>query len=76
MTPLWYGDPIDFGDQLSYKCHDGFYFEEDRDKETYAIECLPNGKYDDPEEWPTCLPGNENLLLSKLANGLRIHLGS
>ena len=48
--------PYEFLSNATYTCDsDGLYFEEDRSKESFTVQCLPNGKWDTPNPWPQCV---------------------
>ena len=54
---LWSGDPVDFYGNVSYVCEEeGLYFEWDRDMEEFNITCQPGGTWDEPANWPICVP--------------------
>ena len=57
LTDTWSGDPVEFYDNVSYVCPgDDLFFEWDRDLESYNISCLPGGSWDEPIDWPICVP--------------------
>ena len=57
LSLLWSGDPVEFYGNVSYTCQeDGLYFEWDRDMTEYNISCQPGGTWDQPTEWPICVP--------------------
>ena len=65
----WFGDPIQFGDQIKYVCERGLYFEDDFHQTELAYTCQDGsnpdykdkrGFFDVPEtdeEWPRCVVG-------------------
>ena len=40
------GDIVEFGKTVEYVCNDGFYFEEDRNKEKFDLLCKEDGSFD------------------------------
>ena len=57
LSMLWSGDPVDFYGNVSYVCEEeGLYFEWDRDMEEFNITCQPGGTWDEPANWPICVP--------------------
>ena len=51
----WNENPVEFGDNVTYICEEGFYFEMDRDKTEFGITCLDSGLWDEPQLWPRCV---------------------
>ena len=57
LASTWSGDPVDFYGNVSYVCEEeGLYFEWDREMEEFNITCQLGGGWDEPLEWPVCLP--------------------
>ena len=68
IMSTWSGDPVDFYDNVSYVCAgENLFFEWDREMVEFNVSCLPGGAWDNPIEWPICLPckilNSENILL-------------
>lgn len=53
--------PVQFEDEVSYRCKDGFYFEENREKVEHLLWCQTSGFFNVPvdsvgsEVWPKCV---------------------
>ena len=63
LASTWSGDPVDFYGNVSFVCEEEeLYFEWDRDMEEFNITCQLGGTWDEPEEWPICLPSKETLI--------------
>ena len=57
LASTWSGDPVDFYGNVSFVCEEEeLYFEWDREMEEFNITCQLGGTWDEPEEWPVCLP--------------------
>ena len=57
IMSTWSGDPVDFYDNVSYVCAgENLFFEWDREMVEFNVSCLPGGAWDNPLEWPVCLP--------------------
>ena len=64
----WFGDPIEFGNQIRFVCERGYSFEDDPAQLDVAYTCQDGaenqelrGFFDVPEleeDWPRCLQGN------------------
>lgn len=62
LASTWSGEPVDFYGNVSYVCEDeNLYFEWDRDMEEFNITCQLGGSWDEPLEWPVCLPSKIRL---------------
>ena len=69
----WFGDPIPFGDEISFVCRKGYKFEEDPSQVDVRYTCQDGsnpehkdkkGFFDVPEieeDWPKCLLGTVQL---------------
>lgn len=59
VKPQWALDthgPVEFYDNVTYTCaHSGLWFEEDRDMESFEVQCQPDGSFLPPDEWPFCV---------------------
>ncbi len=51
---------------MTYKCREGFFFEEDYDMQSFQLTCLTSGNFTDPEPWKRCLNPSSKLCLSSL----------
>ena len=50
MGNNWDGNPLAFGDSLTYSCNYGFFFEDNQDRITWEVSCLNTGQFDiDPD---------------------------
>ncbi len=49
------GNPINFHDKVTYSCTFGHWFDDDRDRKEYSIECMESGFFDEPLQWPKCV---------------------
>ena len=48
--------PYEFGDNATYTCaSQGLYFEEDKDMESFSVDCLVGGRWKVPISWPKCV---------------------
>ena len=57
LDPNWDGiTPYEFGSNATYTCKgSGYYFDEDRDKMSFNVTCLPGGRWQVPNPWPFCV---------------------
>ncbi|XP_059083225.1 sushi, von Willebrand factor type A, EGF and pentraxin domain-containing protein 1-like [Tigriopus californicus] len=56
LIPLWNGYPLEFNETVEYVCaHEGLWFENDYDQQSFDVKCLKDGSFDQPEEWPYCV---------------------
>lgn len=56
IRPVWDGNPIPFFDKIRYTCASpGLFFQEDRDLQSFEVECLEGGIFDVPKPWPACV---------------------
>ncbi|XP_059079908.1 uncharacterized protein LOC131878026, partial [Tigriopus californicus] len=56
IHPIWDGNPIPFFANVSYVCSSsGLFFQEDRDHQSFQIQCLEGGQFDVPKPWPACV---------------------
>ena len=46
---------IEFGQNVTYKCLQGFHFEEDYYRPEFNLTCQTNGNFTDPLPWQQCL---------------------
>ena len=61
LASTWSGEPVDFYGNVSFVCEEEeLYFEWDRDMEEFNITCELGGNWDEPAEWPICLPSKDN----------------
>ena len=62
LASTWSGEPVDFYGNVSFVCEEEeLYFEWDREMEEFNITCQLGGAWDEPAEWPVCLPSKEEL---------------
>ena len=55
-------DYLGFGENITYSCKSGFFFDEDFDMKNYSVECYNNGSVTDIT-WKSCIdPKSETLL--------------
>ena len=58
---VWDGAPVNFTHNVSYVCQEEeLYFEWDRDMLEYNVECLTDGIWAEPDEWPVCVESKVN----------------
>lgn len=56
LKPDWKGVPYEIGESAIYTCETtGLWFETDRDQESLKVECLSNGTFQVPDQWPYCV---------------------
>ena len=52
----WDGQPVDFGQNVSYVCSaEDLFFQEDRELTEFNLTCRQGGVWDQPAVWPSCL---------------------
>lgn len=58
VLPEWDGEPVAFGETVSYSCaHSGLFFFDDRDLGTMDLAtCNSDGTWTEPDPWPRCAP--------------------
>ena len=57
------GEDVIVNDQIEYSCYispSQHYFESDRGSSSLTLTCLDTGEYDEPSEWPNCVPGDSS----------------
>ncbi len=48
--------PIEFFDNVTYVCsNNALFFEEDRNIDSFEIQCYDDGTFDAPNPWPRCI---------------------
>ena len=66
LAMLWAGDPVEFHANVSYVCQsEDLYFEWDREMMEFNVTCLPDGSWQQPEQWPICLKCESKLNIQK-----------
>lgn len=63
---------VSFNDYVTYSCKFGFYFEHDREQESFKVKCVKKDQYIGfiyPAEWPKCVTG-----MNFLSPNLKKHL--
>ena len=56
LDSTWDQNPVEFGNNVSYVCGENLYFLWDRDMTEFNVTCLGDGTWEDPTEWPVCVP--------------------
>jgi hypothetical protein len=51
------GDVINLGRTVAYRCAPNHYFEQDRDQESFEIECAEDNQFIEPNPFPECIKG-------------------
>jgi hypothetical protein len=46
---------ISFGDNVTYTCENGYFFEEDYNLKNFTLTCLNDGNFTLPIPWKKCL---------------------
>jgi hypothetical protein len=49
---------FNFNENVTYVCETGYYFQHDKDLETFDVLCLPGGTFAAPNSWPACRTGS------------------
>eukprot|EP00094_Tigriopus_californicus_P012438 TCALIF_12023-PA protein Name:"Protein of unknown function" AED:0.20 eAED:0.24 QI:11/0/0.5/1/1/1/2/144/127 len=71
LHPVWNGDPVSFGEDITYECESDFidgvlddqgdplfsklFFENERSQNVINVTCLEGGLFDIPNIWPKCV---------------------
>jgi hypothetical protein len=50
----WHGQPVAFGEAVTYHCQNGYFFEDNRERLTAPVYCLGDGSWDS-EAMPQCI---------------------
>ena len=56
LDSTWDANPVEFGNNVSFVCGEDLYFLWDRDMAEFNVSCLDDGTWEDPAEWPVCVP--------------------
>ena len=66
------GTPYEFGENATYTCASpNFYFEEDKNMESFTVECLIGGRWKYPSPSPKCAKSKK---IVQVWNKLSVHL--
>jgi hypothetical protein len=57
IKPIWDGkSPIDFWANITYECANrNLFFEDDRERKSFQLQCNDRGKFFEPAIWPRCV---------------------
>lgn len=58
------GEDVIVNDQIEFRCFNSpseHFFESDRGSISLTLTCLRTGEYDEPSQWPNCVPGTSSL---------------
>ena len=69
--------PMDIYQSVTFSCKEGgYWFFSDREQVSFDIQCVENNTFNEPEQWPFCVPGKYVTWLGLFMNDANYKLSS